>query len=69
MVTFCIEMCAAFSTILLSISTDLNAVQNRGKHRILPLKVTVLLVSILSTGSTTGGKILDETYVKLKRKQ
>lgn len=39
------------------------------KQRVLPLKVTVLLVSILSTGSTTGGKILDETYMKLKRKQ
>lgn len=62
-------MCAALSTIFLSTSTDLSAVQNRGKDRILPLKVTVLLVSIFSTGSTTGGKILDETYMKLKRKQ
>lgn len=62
-------MCAAFGTIFLSTNTDLSAVQNRGKDGILPLKVTVLLVSIFSTGSTTGGKILDETYMKLKRKQ
>lgn len=56
------NMCAALSTVFLSTGTDLNAVQNRGKDRILPLKVTVLLVSILLTVSTTGGKILDETY-------
>lgn len=55
-------MCAVF----LSTSTDLNAEQNRGKDRMLPLKVTILKVSILSTGRTTDGKILLEIYKELK---
>lgn len=54
---------AAFSTMFLSLDTDFSAVKNRGKDRIMPLKVTVLLVNVLSTESSTGWKILNETYM------
>lgn len=56
-------MHAAFSTMFLSLDTDFSAVKNRGKDRIMPLKVTVLLVNVLSTESSTGWKILNETYM------